>query len=604
MRKFLSTLLILILTLSCILALSACGKKKEKNPADSTIPNDDNIQNSDSPDIEAPKDDNDGNSDSTNGSTDKDNEEDKKPDEGTNTPDNGTENPGNDTEDPGDNNENPDEEDKPETCEHVPGDWISEKDPTCGEDGLRIKKCTVCEEKIQEEILFATGEHISGDWETALEPTNTTDGVRNKLCTVCKNVLESEVLLALGSEGIEYTYVNGGRAYYVSGRGTCKDANIVIAPTYNSRPVIGIKKEAFKNDKTLTSLTLRDGMEFIGESAFHGCSNLQKITLADTITTIESQAFYNCSKLSSISLPSQLATIGNKAFSNCSLIQQVNIPASVTSIGAGAFGSCKNVSSITVDEQNTAYYSQNNCLIETASNALIVGCKSSVIPDGVQTIKQFAFYFCTGFTRVNIPASVTLIENDVFKGCNNIESIEVAQDNPVYYSEGNCLIKRDTMSVIFGCQNSIIPNNIKEIAADAFYYTHNLKSIRIPDSVETIGSRAFSQCLNLKIVIIGNGVTTISENAFESCTGLEEIVIPNGVTNIPNQVFLSCSKIKSVYYIGTPNDWKNITVGTHNQYLTDAHIYYYSENGPSEFTHDYWCYVDGKPMSWEEILLG
>lgn len=72
-----------------------------------------------------------------------------------------------------------------------------------------------------------------------------------------------------------------------------------------------------------------------------------------------------------------------------------------------------------VDSNNKDYDSRNNCnaIIETASNTLIVGCKTTVIPNGVTSIGNYAFYKY-GITSVAIPNSVTSIGDYAFFDCN------------------------------------------------------------------------------------------------------------------------------------------------------------------------------------------
>jgi hypothetical protein len=95
----------------------------------------------------------------------------------------------------------------------------------------------------------------------------------------------------------------------------------------------------------------------------------------------------------------------------------------VTSIGDKAFYGCTGLTSISVDSDNSVYDSRNNCnaIIETATNALIYGCKSTVIPDSVTSIDRSAFSGCTGLTSVIIPDSVTSIENRSFGYVGNFE---------------------------------------------------------------------------------------------------------------------------------------------------------------------------------------
>ena len=101
------------------------------------------------------------------------------------------------------------------------------------------------------------------------------------------------------------------------------------------------------------------------------------------------------------------------------------IPNSVTSIEAWAFDGCTGLTNITVAEGNSVYHSAENCIIETASKTLVVGCKTSIIPtDGsVTSIGNYAFRGCTGLTSVTIPDNVTSIGSSAFSRCSSLTSI-------------------------------------------------------------------------------------------------------------------------------------------------------------------------------------
>ena len=64
----------------------------------------------------------------------------------------------------------------------------------------------------------------------------------------------------------------------------------------------------------------------------------------------------------------------------------------------------------TVAADNSVYRSENGHLIERASNTLVRGGQSGVVPDGITTIAQAAFRKST-VTRLHIPASVEAIGN-------------------------------------------------------------------------------------------------------------------------------------------------------------------------------------------------
>ena len=94
--------------------------------------------------------------------------------------------------------------------------------------------------------------------------------------------------------------------------------------------------------------------------------------------------------------------------------------------GKNPFANCENLSSITVDENNPYYYSENNCLIEkNETKTLIVGCKTSIIPSDVTVIGDGAFSGCSGLTNIDIPDSVTKIESSAFYNCSGLKSISI-----------------------------------------------------------------------------------------------------------------------------------------------------------------------------------
>lgn len=120
---------------------------------------------------------------------------------------------------------------------------------------------------------------------------------------------------------------------------------------------------------------------------------------------------------------------------------------------------------IIVDNENPVYDSRNNCnaIIETASNKLLIGCKTSVIPESVTSIGAGAFVECTGLTSIVIPNSVVEIGYAAFSQCGNLSSV-------------------------------ILPENIASIGEGVFWRCSRLKSIGIPKNVNYIGKEAFYGC--------------------------------------------------------------------------------------------------------------
>ena len=155
------------------------------------------------------------------------------------------------------------------------------------------------------------------------------------------------------------------------------------------------------------------------------------------------------------------------------------------------------------------------------------GLTSVTIPDSVTSIENNAFYNCTSLTDITIPNSVTSISSSAFSGRTNPTSIAVDSANTVYDSRDNCnaIIKTASNTLIKGCKNTVIPEN-----------------------VTVIGQGAFSDCIGLTNITIPESVTSIENNAFGNCTDLTNITIPNSITSIKSNAFYN---VPHITYNGT-----------------------------------------------------
>lgn len=181
-------------------------------------------------------------------------------------------------------------------------------------------------------------------------------------------------------------------------------------------------------DAFIAHRVLEKPVTSIGDGAFEGCHSLTSITIPDSVTDIGEWAFSNCYSLTSITIGDSVTSIGYNAFYVCSSLTSITIPDSVTYIGDSAFAHCESLASIKVDDDNKVYDSRNNCnaIIETETNRLIAGCKSTSIPDSVTSIGFYAFLGCTSLTSITIPDSVTIIGDNAFSSCYNLTSITIS----------------------------------------------------------------------------------------------------------------------------------------------------------------------------------
>ena len=263
--------------------------------------------------------------------------------------------------------------------------------------------------------------------------------------------------------------------------------------------VTSIGSEAFYYCSSLTSITIPDSVTSIGSYSFYYCSSLTSITIPSSVTSIQTASFYYCSSLTSITIPDKVTSIGERAFYQCSNLTSITIGSRVTSIGSDAFSACsKNLESITVSSGNTKYSGAGNCLIDTSTKTLILGCKNSIIPtDGsVTSIGTYAFYGCSSLTSVTIGSGVTSIRNYAFRYCSNLTSVTIS-------------------------------DSVTSIGEYAFSNCSSLTSVTIPNSVTSIGIYAFSDCSSLTSVTIGSGVTSIGQAAFRDCSKLTSATFKN-----------------------------------------------------------------------------
>lgn len=245
-------------------------------------------------------------------------------------------------------------------------------------------------------------------------------------------------------EGLEYLSHGDGTCSVV-GIGTCTDTEIVIpSQTSNGDVVVRIADGAF---------------------VFDGCEALTSVMIPDTVISIDYYAFFSCVGLTEITIPDSVISI-NGSFVGCTGLTSVTLPKSLTSINGEAFSGCVNLTSITVAQGNAKYHSENNCVIETATNTLAVGCQSSVIPDYVTDIGYRAFYGCSELKSITIPDSVTRIHEHAFIACDGLSSF-------------------------------VFPVGVTSIDPWMFFCCSGLKSVTILGRITSIGDYAFNGCDNL-----------------------------------------------------------------------------------------------------------
>ena len=263
---------------------------------------------------------------------------------------------------------------------------------------------------------------------------------------------------------------------------------------------------------TSTGVLTISGTGEMTSSPFRQNSNIIKsVIIENGVTSIGYQTFYDCRSLTSVTIGKSVTSIGVGAFEDCTSLTSITIPNSVTNIGNFAFSHCLSLTSATIG-------------------------------NSVTSIGVYAFTDCRSLTSITIPDSVTSISNYAFSGCESLTS-------------------------------ATIGNSVTSIGSYAFSGCTSLTDVTIGNGVTSIGSYAFYYC-RFTSVTIPNSVTSIGDWVFYNCQSLTSVTIPNSVTSIGDSAFRYCTSLKDVYYTGSQSDWKKISIGSYNDYLTNATIHY------------------------------
>lgn len=232
------------------------------------------------------------------------------------------------------------------------------------------------------------------------------------------------------------------------------------------------------------------------------------------VKEIDYQAFCGCRDLKDVEIEDGVESIGADAFNECTKLTTIHIPASVRSIGIRAFATCNRLERITVDEDNPTFKSEGGCCLTKDGKTVVFGCREAVIPEGVVTIGDHAFYGIGG-SSVVLPSSIRKIGNGAF----------------AYNTT---------------CTDIQLPASLESIGEMAFYNWDELKSIEIPASVKSIGQNAFQNCFSLETIKIQEGTRIIGPEAFSECRSVKKIRIPSSVESIEANAFAGCSSLGAV----------------------------------------------------------
>ena len=532
------------------------------------------------------------------------------------------------------------------------------KEPTCTEKGIKANKCNICgviDESSKEEI--PAYDHKWDNGVIIKQATETEQGEIKYTCWRCK---ETKIKIIPKLSDIQINYVNCGWnthngvsidievnkkiSYYaeIVEQGSTDvpiyDSNhemqtsgnahinfklplpekkvdiyvflvddmgnntyVKLLPDYSTRPDKPVIRAGYNITASLDGETLTlsgtgetydnlwwadsDDNEIIK-------SNVKYIVVEDGITALGYELFKNFNNVETIELPASLTKIKNWTFQNCRSLKSISIPEGVTEIGNGIFNDCVSLKNITFPSTLKEIPDITDCEdsepvpvesitlkkgIQTIGFLAFGGLsklKNINIPDSVTTIEQSAFADCTSLTELSLPDSITKIEYNAFGNCEALDKIVLPSNLTLL---GNAVFRNCNVEITFPASLKYIPylgdnavrkvtisEGVETIGVDAFFNSHKLTEITLPSTITSIESGAFSgtgiasfnypqnfasiesgvfQNTSLKEFSVPKAVTEINDQAFTGCTDLVKISIPESVKYIGTDVFKNCRNL-------------------------------------------------------------
>lgn len=490
---------------------------------------------------------------------------------------------------------------------HYFDEYIYNDDATCTEDGTETAKCEWCDEtdtrtkartKLGHEFInfipngdatctkdgtaTATCEHAGcNEKVTAYDRDSKGHKKENGICTVCGSPYEFE----LNADGTAYTVAH------------CESSvtEAVIPATFNGLPVTEIGKSAFRNKKSLISVTIPDSITKIGDYAFE-CVGLTSITIPESVTEIGTMAFSSCIKLievynlSSLELRKGTSDCGDAGYNAINVFTSADHPSGITTTDDG-YTFCEDeegnvylawyvgeLTEITLPEKfGNKNYSIRNYAFQSAPFTKVT------IPDSVTGMGKCAFEYCNRLTEINFGSGITEIPSMAFYGCTNLMSITIPENITSIggWAFRSCvrlveIYNLSALKIEAGSDsNGEVGLNAINVYTDAtsksaitttddgFVFCESTEGVNylvayygdqtlitLPEGVNgksyLVKNSAFRGNDLITQVIIPEGVTEISNNMFEQCTAFKSVTLPDGLLKIGDEAFHYCSNLKEV----------------------------------------------------------
>lgn len=339
--------------------------------------------------------------------------------------------------------------------------------------------------------------------------------------------------------------------------------------TFTTPASLELMVESFTHSHCLESVTITHKMTIYGNLAFADCPKLTSFVFHDDIENLN-EAWYmfsGCTALEEIRLPKKLKKIDRYMFDGCTNLKRLYIGDAITEMETGfVYGTALeelHIEAATPPKQIVSEGVINNppfdkfayenatvyCPDAKAyySNYMWQRFKKYKLPEAFKYTEVEGGYSATYNLFDYVKDPTTGIDyGELFRNAypdgklvvpethNGKPVVEIA-DNAFYYRLNNI-----TYTLQKNISEVVLPETIRKVGKEAFYYLTDIKKVNMPSSLTEIGEDAFWST-GISEVILPDGLKTVGKKAFQYCNDLTKLVIPQSVESISGNAFYCSS---------------------------------------------------------------